>query len=57
MLGQARARVIGEADAKPAAGPAEELVGVEEQVEGEEVVFAKAAPLPAGGVDERVGDE
>jgi hypothetical protein len=42
---------------KLAAGPAEELVGVEEEVEAEEVVFAKAPPPPAGRVDERVGDE
>src|SRR5262249_37183895 len=44
FLGQARARVIGEADAKLAAGPAEELVGVEVEVEAEEGVFAKAPP-------------
>ena len=42
---------------KLAAGPAEELVGVEEEVEGEEVVFAEAAPPPAGHVAERVGNE
>jgi hypothetical protein len=47
FLGQARARVVGEADVQLAAGPAEELVGVEEEVEAEEVVFAKAPPPPA----------
>jgi hypothetical protein len=57
VRGQARARVVGEADAKLAAGPAEELVRIDEDIDAKKVVFAKAPPPAAGRVDERVGDE
>ena len=57
FLGQARAGVIGEADAELAARPAEELVGIDDDVDAKQVVLAKATPPPAGRVDERVGDE
>jgi hypothetical protein len=42
---------------KFAAGPAEKLVGLEEKVNAEEVVFTEAPTAPAGDVDERVNDE